>query len=732
MSLPQIPRADDIQYDVSLSEIFKSDANTESEIELDDETTNSYISNDFICHLFSTSVEKAIEYAYVCGARSMETKHETLVLSIIESAIMGYIQDEFRYASFTHISENIDNAYVENVFLKILSNQTYIQTTEILSSIGKWTTPLKNKYKLIKVMQKCSFVPHNNKMILSGIKDSILFSLIHNIEFSFKDNEFYELFDIYVKNPTNLMNIAVQLMNSHKPQLISQTITKPDLMLCNVMYKICLRLFSLCDKSRIFTNTVNYDRKNYQFEGTDTNETKIYITTLNYCTVMSDFIAKVSSINNMFNDNPIFQLLGLIDQMPNIYSSAVQDVQGDLIVTQVYRVLFKNYISTNKIVCVDTLDMFISYYIKYITNNTPTQDEIDYFVGMIASSDEVCNKHFKFDILYHILMDDKIKTSGEIIDAFISFMNDHDILKIITPQKAIVYNEKILTYLLKSFATVHATPVYAHITDDVNDNVIKPQNTKIIKFLYKLNTYATADMDNITEVSKQIASLSNEQQSINKKILVCIMSCIEKSLKITNFILTTKIVDSTTLKGESILPVISMAMSIIKYFTDGKNIVYNNVFCLSIESLRIMREAVYLLYTVSQNGEFGSLVSDSKDSIINALPYISLDTEKKYITNLLIEYLKSIKIDTNVEVPDEFLDPILYIPIETPVMIPNVDEIFDRTSIASQIHSSGLNPYTREKLTESILNEYNGTEKIRERLSEFTKKFKEWKNKNTK
>ncbi len=60
-------------------------------------------------------------------------------------------------------------------------------------------------------------------------------------------------------------------------------------------------------------------------------------------------------------------------------------------------------------------------------------------------------------------------------------------------------------------------------------------------------------------------------------------------------------------------------------------------------------------------------------------------------------------------------------------MIPNVDLIFDKSSIISQIYHEKINPYTRELLDENILELYNKNSEIIEKIKEFTDKFTKWK-----
>ncbi len=62
-------------------------------------------------------------------------------------------------------------------------------------------------------------------------------------------------------------------------------------------------------------------------------------------------------------------------------------------------------------------------------------------------------------------------------------------------------------------------------------------------------------------------------------------------------------------------------------------------------------------------------------------------------------------------------------------MIPNVELIFDKASIMSQIYHEKINPYTREFLDETILDEHNKNPDVINKINLFNKKYYEWKNK---
>lgn len=89
--------------------------------------------------------------------------------------------------------------------------------------------------------------------------------------------------------------------------------------------------------------------------------------------------------------------------------------------------------------------------------------------------------------------------------------------------------------------------------------------------------------------------------------------------------------------------------------------------------------------------------------------------------------------DDDDNLPDEFKDPLTFVIITRPCLIPmsaGFDEIFfDESSIKKQLMVKEENPYTRCKLTLDEFFAYNKRPDIQEKIEGFKKKFEECKNK---
>jgi hypothetical protein len=75
--------------------------------------------------------------------------------------------------------------------------------------------------------------------------------------------------------------------------------------------------------------------------------------------------------------------------------------------------------------------------------------------------------------------------------------------------------------------------------------------------------------------------------------------------------------------------------------------------------------------------------------------------------------------DIPLNVDDEFLDPILCIPIRNPVILPNSLVFMDRAVIESHLTTNNFDPFSRSPLSIDELNEFNNTEEIKIKIIDF-------------
>lgn len=128
---------------------------------------------------------------------------------------------------------------------------------------------------------------------------------------------------------------------------------------------------------------------------------------------------------------------------------------------------------------------------------------------------------------------------------------------------------------------------------------------------------------------------------------------------------------------------------------------------------------------ITTQQEYGDLMLD--DCPLKEIINILIDKIEK--TTLELE--KDIEVYTS-DIPAEFIDPIMYIPIDNPVEIPSVEQFLNKYTIYNHLIFNETNPFTNEPLTIIELEEYNSQQFVTERVNIFKNKFREWKTKNKK
>ena len=79
--------------------------------------------------------------------------------------------------------------------------------------------------------------------------------------------------------------------------------------------------------------------------------------------------------------------------------------------------------------------------------------------------------------------------------------------------------------------------------------------------------------------------------------------------------------------------------------------------------------------------------------------------------------------------PDEFLDPIESTLIVNPIVLPVSNIIIDKKSILRWLLTKKEDPFSRNELTEDILNKYNESKEAKILINKFKENFIKFKNK---
>jgi hypothetical protein len=274
----------------------------------------------------------------------------------------------------------------------------------------------------------------------------------------------------------------------------------------------------------------------------------------------------------------------------------------------------------------------------------------------------------------------------------------------------------------------------------VSERSIKERNPELsfvlINSIHKLCSKNRSFLDIILkedEMIKKNPNDPNNEPNLVKYSLQGMFASVMKSMSITidgmNNIIVNSIENIDKLEPVLIMPIVNLTISQLVYFSKGNNIIYE-IFNMNMEALEIMQGVFKLIDIIKNNEAFRYEIRGSIDILKETVNRVKLTPELKTSIN---EYIKNFKSTEEDEIPDEkypneFIDPLMCMPIKDPVMLPHVNDIFfDKTSIITQLFHNKTNPYTNEPLTIEQLHEFNKDIKIYEKVVEFKNKIDQWK-----
>ena len=119
--------------------------------------------------------------------------------------------------------------------------------------------------------------------------------------------------------------------------------------------------------------------------------------------------------------------------------------------------------------------------------------------------------------------------------------------------------------------------------------------------------------------------------------------------------------------------------------------------------------------------KYGNFNIKEEYSVQDLLKRLSGDIECK------IEEIAAAEETYDTDIPDEFIDPIMIIPIKQPIEIPSVEIIVDKYTIYNHLIFNETNPFTNEALCVNDLEIYNNKVEVKERFENFVNTFNNWK-----
>ncbi len=696
---------------------------------------------------FDENYIEAIKYMLYVIKQVDESEHKQYkktIYSSIKQFIFGDINIEYTNSLFNNLDVFTNKKSIV-LFTEKLNEDELNKFINLTKSYEK-----KIRYNLINILTQSKKLRRvfTAKTITGKNyeKDLNIISFIKDNDGYLNDNEYINSFKNYLEDEDSkkyIIEFIIDILDKNKNCSfdINTSLTTDFTILSSTRYlslvlKCILTIFDSIDKDKIFSNLEektfeNTNRKDFIPNSDDNFETQIYLLTIRSFRLIHNYVCtRYQEVNSMNTGGGIFgQLFGVMPTDINARLKIVKEIVFNDELNKYIEKFINYYVEKFLQINSDAVDTIIQFYFnmnKIHKNYKYPDNIIGYFCKLLGTSSEYCNKHYKFDVL-SILCSIYEKNKTEIKDP----------LRLL--ESIIIYHDENDMFKSEQIQTAHT--IYQSsikiLERIINTNEIKENsmNDIFLKFFYRTNSHTISFIEMINMVCDEVSKKVNDYNSSTYRkqyspMILGIIESIKLSLNLVNIILQKGILNPAVFRGEILLPVITLATNVLKYFTNGKNVIYD-VFNMNYETLDIMRLSLKVLHKLSINDEFKELIQDTKEIITESLPFIKFKEDEEFIKKELKENLEykqgEVKLD---DVPEEFLDPLIYTLIKEPTMIPNVDLIFDKSSIMSQIYHEKINPYTREYLDEETLEKYNKEEQIVIKLKMFLDKFNKWRSAN--
>jgi hypothetical protein len=620
-----------------------------------------------------------------------------------------------------------------------------------------------SKYKIIKTIfsieqvRRCAIITHKVHKNGESEQEKGIFRWIRSVPFDSSVKEILEAIDPFTNDMKNLPYLC-KLLNDilviNKPYTFSD-LRMIDIKRCSsgsfmyCIFNIIMHIYFKCSADKVKKYETQFPRTEFTFNKTDDLATQIFIMACRAFTIcytpqlriynhnkqqaqeMKKLIREGSNMMGLLiNTGSLKNKLKLLEELMEM---GKQLIEG------------KEYIKTVDSFLISIInqkespinDAFIDSFIFSLTMKEAIYGKVDicdelfdYIIQIISGLTK--NPSIKFTAA--ILINNIINYGGyrhrhtKLLFCLLKYLSEVDFFQLTDPQNAHLHFRNMLTH-------ISAISIRQIDSNENQENKIEENLTLLFKGIHKICSKNIGFIDFLTNHCKEIEArpqLMNHRAGIKYELLPminCNLNTIINSYRTLFDIIKNIVKNVDKLSRELIMPVVSMVTGTLTFLCDGKNPIYS-VYERNMETLEVLNTAFEVMNLIKDNREFKNEIYEFLGKVTEMLPRVKLNKKTK---EELINYFDNFNfneidyIDSN-DLPDEFKDPILCIPIKDPIMIPNVQLIFDKTSIISQLYHDKINPYTREEMTVEQVEKYNSEDNIKKQIQQFKAKFNEWLN----
>lgn len=497
-------------------------------------------------------------------------------------------------------------------------------------------------------------------------------------------------------------------------------------------------------KSCEFNEVKDYDISKLSFFG------KLYVTLL-YGIAVS-MIPSFRRHSELSNQSPIVLLNNnlpndiVANRLEKLITSPHETIQK---VYCLYGSVYK-YVTMNEVF--NDILMYVEGYMVYLERPYETTDiigdkiiqninqELLVLVSDIAGG-MASNKHMRYfaaeiiltlvPVIGYMVFDKTIKSSDSltetrtsvdsILENMFNYLNDVDFFKWSVVGRTIEHHKNIQELLIMLLDDI---PKGILVSDRLDKNIAGTL-FNLIKISFDMFKKMDGLVDSIT--TARIGLHINVAFLPTNIKLTCesLMNLVMQTLVIAKSIFEKKLIHKIHPELERELSI--FIINNIEKLSVGTHILYTR-----IKNPSIAGNILKLTYEVLANHltvDIMPYLVDHIDVIINGVKNIKFDyvtdsmidqninkNKKESITEFLLSYHAE---NDDIDWPYEFIDPISCCVVENPVMLSGSNDIYDRTTIITHIQHDAINPYSKEPLTEDILDKYNELSDIKAKIEDF-------------
>ena len=611
---------------------------------------------------------------------------------------------------------------------KYIRNKEYkfIVLKKLLSCINKQSmlTNLINDWKVecqngkdYEELSMLSFFSLNDLVITN---ETHINTMLETFRMLYK-SEFINIDIIYNLLYNSLMaNIKMTHMNININAKLKCSSTN---FLISLMY-MCVDISNGYDFRRPM-NIFKYDRSDFKLYAGDDETTKIFYT-LNLCIYIYMIVL-------LDNKNVLTHQLHHNNKRKSYYEDKLYIIESTLLNSNINNTILGLYenmaeileININNNILIEPITFSLENVLRNMIDeyNIKCYDKQIYnLLEGIISGSYTTNPHIRQQCitLYHSLTFTPKTFTSKSINSIMLYYNNVDYKEWSSFDDADRHSIEIYNFMLK-YSSLYKGKLEL--------------NCVLRTFIYKLCSDGLSDYDIFNEfcvyINKQMGTLNQSspiyKQNLNQIIIINKDICNKfKKNNIAVLILYYILIKSNFVDfpKEIITQMLIYLLNMTKICLDkhlnkanssyvGVKAIYKNIINMFNNMLSYNKKKINnIIYNIYNTG------SNESNDLLYDVPVLN-----NFIDNYDISYSedndRNVDYPDDIDFPDEFIDPLTCVSIEDPIMIPNVNSVFDKSSIITHLYSSKTNPFTREILTEKDVEEYNLKPDVIEKVKQF-------------